>query len=326
MKLYEEGKVKLNDRLGEYLDETEGTNKENLKLRDILTHRAGLKPWIPFYKETLAAGDNGKIMPSREYYLDNAHGSYVIPVADNLYLTKKYRDSIYQAILSSKLRKKGKYVYSDLGMILMAKLIEEVDGRPLDVFVMEEFYRPMGLNRTRFNPLQTISPASIPPTEEDEYFRMQRIQGYVHDMGSAMLGGVSGHAGLFSNSQEIAALFQMLLNGGVYGGKRYLKASTISLFTQRVKGSTRRGVGFDMKQLDERKTLNMSEKASALTFGHLGFTGISAWADPKYNMVFIFLSNRTYPKMDNWLLSDENYRPRLQSIPYRALMYNPESS
>lgn len=326
MKLHDEGKIDLDDRLGKYLPDTRGTNKERLVIRDILSHRAGLQPWIPFYKSTLAIDQKGDKVPDSKYYLPSAKGNYVIPVAHSLFLNKNYPDSIYKAILDSKLKRKGRYVYSDLGMMLMAKLIEDVDGRTLDHFVMQEFYRPMGLRRTRFNPLQTISPASIPPTEEDDYFRMQRVHGYVHDMGSAMLGGVSGHAGLFSNSQELAALFQMLLNGGVYGGERYLSASTVSLFTQRVKRASRRGIGFDMKELNDRNNLNMAEEASALTFGHLGFTGVSAWADPKHNIIVIFLSNRTYPKMNNWILSKKNYRPKIQSIPYRALILDSTSS
>jgi len=131
---------------------------------------------------------------------------------------------------------------------------------------------------------------------------------------------VSGHAGLFSNTQELAAIFQMLLNEGVYGGERFLRAETIKLFTTRVPGATRRGIGFDMKQLDSREKLNMTEQASPNTFGHLGFTGIAAWADPDEELLYLFLSNRTYPKMSNRTLIKNKYRKRIHAAIYNAII------
>lgn len=322
MKLVDQGKLDLSKPLGYYLPEAKGTNKEDLRIIDILSHRAGLKAWIAFYQETIEKDRRG-IRFKSGVYSSNAEKSYLVPVAHRLFMNESYLDSIYQQILESEIRPAGKYVYSDLGMILMAKVIEAIDGRSVDQFALQEFYLPMGLNRTRFNPLNhRISSGSIPPTEKDNYFRMQTLKGYVHDMGAAMMGGVAGHAGLFSNSQELAAIFQMLLNKGVYGGTRYLSPPTIELFTTRVEGATRRGVGFDMKQLDEDLSLNMAEEASPSTFGHLGFTGTAAWADPDYDLIVIFLSNRTFPAMNNPVLSRENYRPKIQAIPYRALKLN----
>ena len=183
----------------------------------------------------------------------------------------------------------------------------------------EAFYAPMGLENMTFKPSRKFGNDRIPPTERDNYFRKQVVQGYVHDMGSAMMGGVSGHAGLFSNARDLAALMQMLLNGGEYGGKQYLSAATINRFTQRCAGCTRRGVGFDMKQLDGSKSENMSPLASANTFGHLGFTGTCVWVDPDQDLIYIMLSNRTFPSMFNYKFSRENYRPKVQGIVYEAL-------
>jgi len=323
MRLFDQGKIDLKAPISKYLPEAIGTNKEHLTILDILSHRAGLKPWIPFYKNTLepSAGKSGDVMPSTRYYHSTSSKEYTVPVADRFYMNANYVDTMYQFILQSPLSRPGRYVYSDLGLILMARVIHAIDGRTLDEFVDEEFYAPMGLKRTGFNPLaRSISPASIVPTEYDDYFRMQLLNGYVHDMGAAMLGGVSGHAGLFSNTQELAAIFQMLLNEGVYGGERFLRSETIKLFTTRVPGASRRGIGFDMKQLDSREKLNMTDLASPNTFGHLGFTGIAAWVDPDEELVYIFLSNRTYPKMSNRILIKNKYRKRIHAAIYNAIV------
>jgi beta-glucosidase-like glycosyl hydrolase/CubicO group peptidase (beta-lactamase class C family) len=321
MRLFDQGKIDLKAPLSKYLPDVIGTNKEDLTIIDILSHQAGLKPWIPFYKSTLDGGKSGHVGPSTTYYSEQRNKQYNVPVADRIYMRSTYVDSMYQFILESPLSRRGRYVYSDLGLILMARVIHAIDGRRLDQFVAEEFYEPMGLKRTGFNPLtRSISPASIVPTEYDDYFRMQVLNGYVHDMGAAMLGGVSGHAGLFSNAQELAAIFQMLLNDGVYGGERFIRAETIQLFTSRVPGASRRGIGFDMKQLDTNEKLNMTDQASEETFGHLGFTGIAAWADPEQDLLYLFLSNRTYPKMSNRTLIKNKYRKRIHHAIYQAII------
>ena len=316
MKLYEEEKLRLSDTLACYLPETDTTDKACLVVEDILRHRAGLKPWIPFYEETVS---EKKHRPLPTYYRSRKSSNYDISVTDKLYLLDSYPDSIWQKILQSPLRDKPGYLYSDLGLYLMAETIHRLTGMPLNEYADSVFYRPLGLQTTGFNPLQRFSRSRIPPTEEDDYFRHQRIQGYVHDMGAAMLGGVSGHAGLFSNANDLAILFQMLLNGGYYGGRHYLKAETIARFTSRCENCSRRGIGFDMKQLDPTQVLNVSEYASERAFGHLGFTGISVWADPAEGLIFVFLSNRTYPQMTNHKLASMNFRPRIQSIAYKAI-------
>ncbi|NBC24717.1 MAG: serine hydrolase [Bacteroidetes bacterium] len=321
MRLFDQGKIDLKAPLAKYLPEVIGTNKENLTILEIMSHRAGLKSWIPFYKNTLKKSVTGNTIPSTTYYRQEVKGGYAVTVANRLFMKKNYVDSIYQLILDSPLRRKGQYKYSDLGLILLARIIHSIDGRTLDKFVEEEFYEPMGLKRTGFNPIdRSISPSSIVPSEYDDYFRMQVLRGYVHDMGAAMLGGVSGHAGLFTNAQELAALFQMLLNGGVYGGERFLSSKTVKLFTKRVRGASRRGIGFDMKQLNPNKSQNVAESVSRGTFGHLGFTGIAAWADPEEELIYLFLSNRTYPSMSNKKLARNKYRKRIHEAVYRAII------
>ena len=175
------------------------------------------------------------------------------------------------------------------------------------------------MNRTLFNPLNHFPETVCPPTEEDNYFRLGRVRGTVHDMAAAMLGGVSGHAGLFSTTGDLAILLQMLLNNGEYNGVRYFKPETVAFFTSRQGGSTRRGIGWDMKELDPNKALNMSKLASYATYGHTGFTGNAAYVDPEKNLVYIFLSNRTYPDSGNNKLINGNYRTRIQNVIYEAI-------
>jgi CubicO group peptidase (beta-lactamase class C family) len=234
-------------------------------------------------------------------------------------MKRAYLDTIVQRIAEVPLRNNRNYLYSDLGMILMGFVIKNITGQSLDTYAETHFYAPLSMSRTLFNPLHRFSESEITPSEEDDYFRMQQIRGHVHDMGSAMLGGVAGHAGLFSTSRDLAVLLQMLLNGGEYAGVRYLKPETIAYFTQRQGGSTRRGYGWDMKELDANKRDNMSPLASANTYGHTGFTGDAAYVDPDKHLVYIFLSNRTYPNMENNKLINGNYRTRIQTVIYEAM-------
>ncbi|MEM1217588.1 MAG: glycoside hydrolase family 3 N-terminal domain-containing protein [Bacteroidota bacterium] len=315
MKLAETGQLKLTDTLGGLWPQLDTTNKSPLVLQDLMTHTAGLRAWIPFYEKTL---DRRK-QPDDEFYRRKSSGKYGIQVTDNLYLLSTYRDSIWQKIWDSSLRSDNRYVYSDLGFYLLAGLVEEKSGLTIDQFAMANFYRPMGLRTTTYNPLTRFSANKIPPTERDRYFRYQTVQGHVHDMGAAMLGGVSGHAGLFSNAHDLAALMQMLLNKGYYGGERFLEEKTVEQFTKRCPDCLRRGIGFDMKQLDPDIVLNMSSLASERTFGHLGFTGTCVWVDPDEELIYIFLSNRTYPSMKNNKLGKLNTRPLIHRAIYEAI-------
>lgn len=318
MKLYDEGRLDLDKPLVHYLPELRGTNKAYLKIRPILAHRAGLRSWLPFYRYTLGPGRHPR--PSSQYYRTVQTGNFVVPVTDKLYMNKVYVDSVWQRIYDSDLPNVGRYRYSDLGFYLMARLVEGISGLTVDEYAARHFYQPMGLSTVTFNPLRSIARDRIPPTEKDNYFRMAAVRGYVHDMGAAMLGGVSGHAGLFASARDLAALFQMFLQEGTYGGRRYLKPETIQTFTNRFPGDLRRGLGFDMKQLDENKHENMSSEASPTTFGHLGFTGTAVWADPTEKLIFVFLSNRTYPSMENKRLGKMNTRVKAHTAAYEAIL------
>jgi CubicO group peptidase (beta-lactamase class C family) len=318
MKLQDQKKFRLSDPIKQYIPEEDTTNKADLIYEDILAHMGGLIPWIPFYVSTLEG--EKKPLPSAKYYRSAPETGFAIPVAPHLYLRNDYRDTIWRKIFSSPLRENNDYRYSDLAFYIANRTIKNITGMEVDAYAEINFYRPMGLRRTLFNPLRVYDQGQITPSEHDEYWRMTDIDGTVHDMGSAMLGGVSGHAGLFSDALEVGALMQMLLNKGTYGGHQYIDPKTVNYYTQRHWRSTRRGIGFDMKELDPDKSMNMSEKASRHTFGHLGFTGTAAFADPDYDIVFVFLSNRTYPSMDNNILGKENYRPKIQSVIYDALM------
>lgn len=318
MKLADEQKVNLLAPIGQYMPQLSGTNKAPLIIRDIMAHQAGLQAWIPFYKKTVQF-DGRENCPMPEYYCDVNNGAFCVPVCRNLYMRADYEDTLRQEIWKSDLRGSTDYKYSDLGFYLMADLIRQVSGQRIDTFAETHFYQPLGMGSTTYNPWQRIPDSLIIPTEEDHYFRMQRVQGYVHDMGAAMMGGVSGHAGLFSKTNDLAIVGQLLLNKGVYGGQRYFSEETVKQFTTRVPGSTRRGIGFDMKETGTGKTQNVSAKAPASTFGHTGFTGNCIWIDPDNNLIFIFLSNRTYPTMENNRLINGDFRPRIQSVVYEAL-------
>ena len=301
-----------------YIPEQEKSNKADIKYADILAHRGGLISWIPFYKNTLT--DVGAKRPSGEYYGKEKTESFPHFVTPDLYLRADYQDSIYHQIFESDLRETRDYRYSDLAFYISNRTVENLTSHQVDIYAKENFYDRLGLRTTTFNPLEKFDKNRIPPTEQDNYFRMTKIHGTVHDMGAAMLGGVSGHAGLFSNSRDLAILMQMLLNKGYYGGYNFLKPTTVEQYTRRHWASSRRGLGFDLKELNPDKTENMSEYASRNSFGHLGFTGTAAFADPDNDIIYIFLSNRTYPSMRNNKLGKNNYRPKIQSLIYKSLI------
>ena len=319
MKLVDEGALSIDRPLGDYLPELRGTNKEFLTLRPILAHRAGLRSWIPFYTGTL----NPAGKPDARYYRFRPDTTFSVPVTERMWMDRSYVDSLWQQLYDSPLPNEGQYRYSDLGFYLMARLVDRISGMPVSEFAAQYFYRPMGLQTLTYHPLGQFARERIPPTERDQYFRMQAVHGTVHDMGAAMLGGVSGHAGLFGSARDVATLLQMLLQNGNYGGRQYLRPETVALFTHRYPGETRRALGFDMKQLNPRRNMNMSPLASERAFGHLGFTGIAAWADPVEDLVYVFLSNRTYPSMNNNTLGKLDTRLRMHSAAYRAIL--PES-
>ena len=291
MKLYDEGKIDFKKKLGDYLQWVKGSDKENLFIENILLHQARLVGWIPFYKETL---DSITHQPLSSIYASQQSDSFNIRVAENFYMRTDWRDTMYKRILHSPLGPYDKYVYSDNDFIFLGKIVEAISGKPLNEYVKNQFYEPMGLTSIGFKPLESFAPNRIIPTENDTYFRMQHLRGDVHDPGAAMFGGVAGHAGLFSDAGDLAAIMQMLLNGGKYKDRRYLKEETIDLFTAYNSSISRRGLGFDKPEKDNatRAEPYPCKLASPLTFGHTGFTGTCVWADPKYNLVFVFLSSR----------------------------------
>ncbi|MBP6456712.1 MAG: serine hydrolase, partial [Chitinophagaceae bacterium] len=314
MKLVEEGKINLDKSLGDYLSFTRGSNKQFLKIKDVLLHQAGLKAWIPFYKETLDSNS----YPNKNIYSIKKSSSYPNKVCTNLYMSKYWEDTMWKRILDSEVAPRGNYVYSDLDFIFLQKVVEQVSKTSLDKYVKKEFYDNLNMQNTVFNPKDNLKGKKIAPTEFDSYFRHQEINGYVHDMGAAMFGGVSGHAGLFSTAEDLAKLFQMLNNGGIYEGKRYLKKSTIDLFTAKYSFTSRRALGFDKPEPNKSKSQPTSSNCSLKTFGHTGFTGTCVWADPENDIIFIFLSNRTYPSADNKLIQRMDIREKAQQYVYNA--------
>lgn len=310
MKLWEEGRLDLKQTLGHYLPRARGSNKENLILADILQHRAGLTAWIPFYKETLPYVDS--------VFCATEDSNFCVKVADKLFMLKANKDTIYKRIFDSPLESRT-YRYSDLSMILMQLVAEQITGKALDVYLSEQFYTPMGLRHLSFNPWKQEKKDNIAPTQLDRMFRKQELCGYVHDPAAAMLGGVSGHAGLFSTASDLAAIMQMLCDSGFYKGKRYFKPATVQTFTAYQRPDSRRGLGFDKPDFNGGSS-PASTLGSKSMFGHTGFTGTAAWADPEHRLVYVFLSNRICPVEENKELISGNYRTRIQDLIYRWLL------
>jgi CubicO group peptidase (beta-lactamase class C family) len=287
-------------------------------VKEILAHSGQLKAWIPFYKATQDSltGQNLK-----KFYRAKRSPKFSVKVAENIFLSRNYKDSIYKYIKDAAQRVRTGYKYSDLGYYLFKDALENRYKKPLNQLAHEEFYGPLGANRTSYLPLNKFSKKEIIPTEKDNYFRNQLIHGHVHDMGAAMLGGVGGHAGLFANANDVAKMMQMYLQKGFYGGKRYLKTETIEKFNKRYFSDqkVRRGLGFDKPQLNPivKATCGCVSDES---FGHSGFTGTYTWADPKSEIVYVFLSNRVYPNMGNSGLIKRNMRTKIQQMIQDAII------
>lgn len=319
MKLYDEGKLKLNKTLGTYLPWVRGSDKADLNIEKIMLHEAGLVPDVVFYLKTI---DTATKQPLPEFFRPDSSKAFGVRVAQHLYLRSDYWKTMNQEIVDSKLLPPNKYVYSDNDFILMGDVVQAISGLRIDHYAERNFYRPMGLTSIGFNPRNRFDTNLVAPTELDTYFRHQHLRADVHDEGSAMFGGDAGHAGLFSNAEDIAAIFQMLLNGGSYKGKQYLKPHTIDLFTAYNSSISNRGIGFDKPQKDNYTTRNAhpypSRFASPLTFGHTGYTGTNVWADPKYNLVYVFLSNRVNPTRSQNLYK-YNIRGAIMDAIYKSM-------
>ncbi|WP_300564583.1 glycoside hydrolase family 3 N-terminal domain-containing protein [Flavobacterium sp.] len=317
MQQYDAKKVNLETTLGTMIPEAKGTDKDSIRFKDLLSHYARLQAWIPFYKSTLAANN----FPSKKYYRLTDSKGFNSQVSENLYIRNDYNDSILKTILNSKLLDKKEYKYSDFTFILLKEYLEKANQKTLDVLSEENFFSKLGMNNTMYNPLRKFDMDVIPPTELDTYFRHTLLQGYVHDMGAAMQGGVAGHAGIFSNAMDVAKMMQMYLQKGNYGGVNYFSEATFNDFNTCYfcTEGNRRGLGFDKPQLGkEGPTCGCVSKSS---FGHTGFTGTMAWADPETEIVYIFLSNRTFPDSNAPnTLSKENIREDIQKIIQDAII------
>lgn len=322
MKLYDEKKFVLNDSLSKYVKEVKNSDKAGYTFFDILTHRAGFKSWIPYYKETIKTET-----VRQQYYSSTSTEQFSIQVAKDMFLLNTFRDSIFEQIRKSDTNPYGTYIYSDLGFYLFPLFIESVTNQSFSDYLTKTFYSRIGAWTFCFNPLEKFDRSKITPTENDKLYRQQLLHGYVHDQGASMLGGISGHAGLFASANDVAKMMQMFLDGGEYGGEEYIKPKTIEMFTKYQFDSTvnRRGLAWDKPcPGDTTKGLG-SGSSSNLAYGHSGYTGTMVWADPYYDMIFVFNSNRVYPDAENLKIIKMNVRTIIEEIFYQAILSNDKS-
>lgn len=317
MQEFDKGNLTLETKLKAMLPVFKGSNKEDATVLDMLTHQARFQPWIPFYKATLDSLNK----PSEKYYRTRPTVEFQLKVAEDLYLRRDYNDTIIKTIADSELLAKKQYKYSDFSFILFKEYLEKQNGKTLEYLAKNNFYNQLGATSITYNPLHHFDKSVVIPTENDNYFRYQPVHGYVHDMAAAMQGGISGHAGLFSNALDIAKVMQMYLQKGNYGGMQYITEATLQKFNTCYfcKDGNRRGVGFDKPQLgNEGPTCGC---VSLTSFGHTGFTGTMTWADPEKEIVYVFLSNRTYPDSNVAnKLSKENIRENIQKVIYESII------
>lgn len=342
MKLYDKGKLSLTDRVSDYLPYLLDTDKRDITVRQLLLHESGLPATILFYQK--AIDEDSYEGPLFRGKADSLHTVQIgartwanpdfgflaglsspVPtdsctwqLADNLWLNPSFKQIYLQQIIDAPLLSR-RYRYSCVGFILLQQLVEERAGMPMDQFLEQEFYRPMGLTHTCFRPLQHLPRRTVVPSSVDAFLRKDTLQGFVHDESAAFQGGVSGNAGLFSNAREQALIYQMLLNGGVLDGRRYLSAETCRLFTTTLSRISRRGLGFDKPDKRNPRISPCCEEAPSSVYGHTGFTGTCAWVDPDNRLVYVFLSNRVFPDSWNNKLSRLDIRTRIQQAIYKAL-------
>jgi beta-N-acetylhexosaminidase len=318
MFMYEKGLIDVNKKVSVYLPELKTSNKKDFTIKDILTHQAGLWPFLPFWAETVK---NGALLP--EYYSTKKSSEYPFPVAEDVFASKAMKDSLWQWIIKAKVREKPArtvfdYRYSDMGFYILQHLAEKLLNQPMQDFLDQNLYEPLGAYTLGYLPLTKFPATQIAPTEDDKLFRKKLLTGYVHDQGAAMHGNIAGHAGLFGDANDLAKLGQMLLQRGNYGGQQFYKPETVDYFIGKQYETSRRGLGWDKPTVSDwagPTTLYASPK----TFGHTGFTGTCIWVDPEFNLVFVYLSNRVNPDMTNNKLLNANIRPRIQEVIYKAM-------
>lgn len=307
MRLVEQNKLNLDTNIGAYIPKARTSPMNNINVREVMLHQAGFVPYIPFHN-AIQTGD----------YSHDSSATYPTKVADNYYIKKNFfKEVMWPKMLNSPIKTRGSYVYSDISMYVMKEIAERISGIPLDQYVQDNFYKPLGMQTAGFLPRNRFSKDQIIPTEQDNFFRKTLLEGYVHDQGAGLAGGVSGHAGLFASANDIAIIYQMLLNKGTYGGEQYFKPQTVDLFTTKQSDVSRRGLGFDRWDPDLTKKYP-SELASPQTFGHTGYTGTCIWVDPSRGLVYVFLSNRVHPSVSE-KLGNLRVRGRIQDAINKAI-------
>lgn len=343
MKLYDKGRFNLTDKISDYLPFLRRTNKKDITIQEILFHQSGLPSGIALYPEAIDKDSyKGKLFASRkdahhplqigpttwanpdfqfkEPYVSSVKTpKHTLQICDSLWLSSSFSKEMEKKIAEAPLGSKT-YCYSDVGFVLLRLLAEQLAGVPMDVYLQREYYEPMGLERTGYLPLRHSPKSEVVPSSIDPFIRKTTLQGFVHDETAAFQGGVSGNAGLFSTAREVAQVYQMLLNDGELDGKRYLSKETCELFTTEVSKVSRRGLGFDKPDTKDAKKSPCGPLAPAEVYGHTGFTGTCAWVDPVNGLVYVFLSNRIYPDVNNRKLSRLNIRERIQDAIYEAMI------
>ena len=311
------GDLLFNNTLGSLSPKFKNTNKENLTFLEIMSYQSGIIPWVPFYKKTLKKRYK---RPSRKYYRSKESKKFSIKVSEKLYGKNNLENLQLKSLIDSKLLDKGEN-YSDLPTIFMQHILEEKYNTSLDNLFKERVSKPLNLRSTFYLPLKYRDESEIVPSEIDTYFRQNKLTGYVHDMTASIKGGVSGHAGLFSNAFDIAKIMQMFLQKGEYSGVNFFSEETFDKFNKTYfkEEGNRRAVGFDKPKPNGGGMT--FEGISDNSFGHSGFTGTFTWADPETEIIFVFLSNRTYPSMDNRKLIEQNIRTRMQKLLYESIIY-----
>jgi CubicO group peptidase (beta-lactamase class C family) len=334
MKLYDEGKLKLTDSASTYLEFLKNTDKQDIRIIDLLFHESGLPAYLPFYKsvvEAIPEGNNSENHPkpsvttsskTLQYKADlvskTPDSVFSIQLGDSFYIHKSFHDTAMQTIAETKLLEKT-FRYSCINFITLKEIVEKITGTSMDKFLDKEFYKPMNLTSICYLPLRNHSVDNIAPTLEKEELRSGVIQGWVNDPAAAFLGGISGNAGLFSTATDLAKLYQMLLNKGELDGKRYLSTATCELFSQTVSANSHRGLGFDKPRPQKPSANPCGVSAPIEVYGHTGYTGTCVWVDPVNDMVYVFLSNRTYPNDSSNKLSSMSIRPRIHEVIYQAM-------
>jgi beta-N-acetylhexosaminidase len=316
MDLVGKKKVDVNQKLEHYLPEVKHSNKEHILLKEMMTHQSGLPAGVLNFQPTLNRDNSYK----EGFYNKTRTKIFSDQVADSLFIRGDYADSLYKRIINCKMGKK-EYLYSDLAYYFYQRIIEKITKTPLDEYVKKNFYSKMGLQTMTYKPRNYFDKNMIAPTENDKVFRKQIVRGYVHDQGAALCGGVGGHAGLFSNAFDLAALMQMYLDKGKYAGRQWLDSNVVKEFTRACLycPKNRRGLCFDKPEMDEKKDSPVAKECSAESFGHSGFTGTLAWADPKNGLVFVFLSNRVYPDAGENKLAKSGIRGQIHKLLYEAI-------